>query len=79
MTFGAGGTTIGSAGYVDPNSRKGYVVFTYDSPNNLSASSFPELQFRWLIVPAATLAGGRLKAIDWQNYDEVKQALQLAD
>jgi hypothetical protein len=35
------------------------------------------MQFRYVMVPPAT--GGRLAAIDWKNYNEVKKALNLTD
>jgi hypothetical protein len=35
------------------------------------------MQFRYVMVPPAP--GGRLAAIDWKNYNEVKKALNLTD
>lgn len=34
-------------------------------------------QYRWVIIPPQP--GGRMPAIDWKNYNEVKKALNLTD
>ena len=36
-----------------------------------------DLEFRWIIVPPQT--GGRMKNIDWSNYDSVKKELGIPD
>lgn len=37
------------------------------------------IQYRVLIIKGNQLAGGRMKNIDWNNYEEVKQVLNLED
>lgn len=49
----------------------------FDEPTDLKGAS--TLDFRYLIIPEATLKSGRTKDINWQNYDEVKAALNLVD
>ncbi len=36
-----------------------------------------DLEFRWIIIPPNP--GGRLKTFDWNDYEQVKQELGLAD
>lgn len=56
---------------------KGYMNFdlTYFKPR-LQPIDF-DLEFRWIIIPPNP--GGRLKSLDWKNYDLVKQELGLKD
>lgn len=36
-----------------------------------------DLEFRWIIIPPNP--GGRLRAVDWKNYEEVRRELNLSD
>jgi len=57
--------------------NKGTVNFdlTYFKPRTIPIDF--DLEFRWVIVPSSQ--GGRLKAIDWKNYEEVRRELNLVD
>jgi hypothetical protein len=44
---------------------------------NPSLEDWRKIQVRWIIVPPAST--GRLKNVDWKNYNEVKKALNIQD
>lgn len=56
---------------------KGFMNFdlSYFQPRNVPINF--DLEFRWIIIPPNP--GGRARAIDWSNYDEVKRELTLMD
>jgi hypothetical protein len=56
---------------------KGSITFDmlFDKPQTKQIDF--DLEFRWVIIPSA--AGGRLKTLDWSNYDLVKKELHLTD
>ena len=56
---------------------KGFMNFdlSYFQPRNVPINF--DLEFRWIIIPPNP--GGRVRAIDWGNYDEVKRELNLSD
>jgi hypothetical protein len=48
--------------------------------DNLSPASFQnDLSFRYVIIKDLTVVGGRLKPINWKDYNEVKRELNLKD
>ena len=44
---------------------------------NPNLEDWRKIGFRWIIVPPAST--GRLKNVDWKNYNEVKKALNIQD
>jgi|GEM_PF-1251667 len=56
---------------------KGSINFdlSYFQPRNVPINF--DLEFRWIIIPANS--GGRVRAIDWADYDDVKGELNLRD
>ena len=56
---------------------KGYMNFdlTFFKPRRTPIDF--DLEFRWIIIPPNP--GGRLKTLDWSNYELVKQELGLTD
>ncbi len=56
---------------------KGSINFdlSYFQPRNVPINF--DLEFRWIIIPANS--GGRVRAIDWADYDDVKSELNLRD
>ena len=45
----------------------------------LNTSNQKILQYRYIIIPGGTAAGGRFAKINWNNYEEVKAFLGLKD
>jgi hypothetical protein len=44
---------------------------------NPNLEDWKKIKVRWIIVPPAST--GRLKNVDWENYNEVKKALNIQD
>ncbi|WP_158600318.1 collagen-like triple helix repeat-containing protein [Fibrisoma montanum] len=59
--------------------RVGNISFVYTATKNLVRTDLFGVQYRWIIVPSATLSGGRLAHVDWTNYAAVKEYLHLTD
>ena len=46
---------------------------------NYALTSPWDVEFRWVLIPGGTLAGGRKEAVDLSDYEAVKQAYHLPD
>jgi Collagen triple helix repeat (20 copies) len=58
----------------------GEIEIDFEPYANISPSSFTnDLAFRYVIIKDLNLIGGRQKAINWKDYNEVKRELGLKD
>ncbi len=55
------------------------IVFETEFEKPTSLVDAGTLDFRYIIVPEASLKSGRFKAVNWKNYDEVSKLLELKD
>ncbi|GAB3703474.1 hypothetical protein GCM10027592_33540 [Spirosoma flavus] len=70
-------TDIGIEGFVPlMDKNEGYLQIYTDYTTDTTPPSYGS-QYRWVFIPAQP--GGRLPAINWKNYAEVKKALNLTD
>jgi hypothetical protein len=60
--------------YIEKN--EGYLAL-YTAYKTKTTAPSDILQYRWVFIPPQP--GGRLAAVDWKNYGEVKKVLNLAD
>lgn len=74
------GATVGFYPLIDPQLGSAMVFETqFQEATDLKSFTDFSVDFRYVIIPDATLKSGRMKDIDWKNYEEVKKALNLQD
>lgn len=56
----------------------GFLIISYESSKNRKRPG-GQIAFRWVIIKDLTVSNGRLKNINWKNYEEVKRELNLKD
>jgi len=59
--------------------RVGTITFLYNANKTLTQADLFATEYRWVIIPTATLSGGRLAGVDWTNYEAVRDYLHLTD
>lgn len=70
-------TDVGIEGFIPfTDKNEGFIQMYSDFVTKTTPSADPS-QYRWVFIPPQP--GGRLPAIDWANYAEVKKALNLTD
>lgn len=72
--------TIGFYPFIDDKEGPLMLFETeFEEPTMLKDYPTFSVDFRYVIIPNATLSSARMKTINWKNYDEVKKALELED
>lgn len=56
----------------------GFLIINFKSTKNRKRPA-GTIAFRWVIIKDLTVSNGRLKAINWKDYNEVKRELGLKD
>ena len=70
-SLGIAGFLLGGQGSISVN-----LIFRTLAVKNPNLEDW-NIKVRWIVVPSAS--SGRLKNVDWKNYNEVKKALNIQD